>query len=72
MARYISEMVMFLPFLAGCKDLTSLIRLSDIREGRCAYGFFYNQVVCCSGLDRKRFAKEMEHNLRMHYSWRSL
>ncbi|THH09923.1 hypothetical protein EW145_g1683 [Phellinidium pouzarii] len=25
--------------------------LSDLREGRCAYGFFYNQVVCCSGLD---------------------
>ncbi|KIJ55127.1 hypothetical protein M422DRAFT_199235 [Sphaerobolus stellatus SS14] len=25
--------------------------LSDLREGRCAYGFFYNQVACCSGLD---------------------
>ncbi|EJD07614.1 Cl-channel protein [Fomitiporia mediterranea MF3/22] len=24
---------------------------SDLREGRCAYGFFYNQVACCSGLD---------------------
>lgn len=30
-----------------------LFRLSDLREGRCAYGFFYNQVACCSGLDRK-------------------
>ncbi|KAF8587856.1 hypothetical protein K439DRAFT_1645720 [Ramaria rubella] len=25
--------------------------LSDLRQGRCAYGFFYNQVSCCSGLD---------------------
>ncbi|KDQ61345.1 hypothetical protein JAAARDRAFT_149999 [Jaapia argillacea MUCL 33604] len=25
--------------------------LSDLREGRCSYGFFYNQVACCSGLD---------------------
>ncbi|KAH9893401.1 chloride channel [Cubamyces lactineus] len=25
--------------------------LGDLREGRCAYGFFYNQVACCSGLD---------------------
>ncbi|OCB86382.1 Cl-channel protein [Sanghuangporus baumii] len=24
---------------------------SDLREGRCAYGFFYNQVACCSGID---------------------
>jgi len=26
-------------------------RLGDIREGRCDRGIFYNQVVCCSGLD---------------------
>lgn len=25
--------------------------LSDLREGHCSYGFFYNQVACCSGLD---------------------
>ncbi|KAF9031391.1 Cl-channel protein [Hymenopellis radicata] len=25
--------------------------LSDLREGRCTYGFFYNSVSCCSGLD---------------------
>ena len=29
------------------------VRLSDLREGRCSYGFFYNQVTCCSGLDRE-------------------
>jgi chloride channel 3/4/5 len=28
------------------------VRLSDLREGHCSYGFFYNQVACCSGLDR--------------------
>lgn len=26
-------------------------RLGDIREGRCDRGIFYNQTVCCSGLD---------------------
>ncbi|KAI0316004.1 chloride channel [Amylostereum chailletii] len=25
--------------------------LGDLREGRCTYGFFYNSVACCSGLD---------------------
>lgn len=30
-----------------------LCRLGDLREGRCTYGFFYNQVACCSGLDRE-------------------
>ncbi|EKM81818.1 hypothetical protein AGABI1DRAFT_118889 [Agaricus bisporus var. burnettii JB137-S8] len=25
--------------------------LGDLREGRCSYGFFYNQVACCSGID---------------------
>ncbi|KAJ7132162.1 Cl-channel protein [Mycena epipterygia] len=25
--------------------------LGDLREGRCSYGFFYNQVACCSGVD---------------------
>ncbi|KAJ7493396.1 Cl-channel protein [Mycena galericulata] len=24
--------------------------LGDLREGRCTYGFFYNQVACCSDL----------------------
>lgn len=27
--------------------------LSDLRGGRCRYGFFYNEVSCCSGLDGK-------------------
>ncbi|KAH9832582.1 Cl-channel protein [Rhodofomes roseus] len=32
--------------------LDVLVRwLGDLRDGRCAYGFFYNQVMCCSGLD---------------------
>ncbi|KAI0923449.1 hypothetical protein AcW1_006407 [Taiwanofungus camphoratus] len=32
--------------------LDVLVRwLGDLREGRCTYGFFYNQVMCCSGLD---------------------
>ncbi|KAL1941295.1 hypothetical protein VTO73DRAFT_7507 [Trametes versicolor] len=32
--------------------LDVLVRwLGDLREGRCSYGFFYNQVACCSGLD---------------------
>lgn len=30
-------------------------RLSDLRHGRCVYGFFYNQVACCSGLDREQW-----------------
>ncbi|THG94987.1 hypothetical protein EW026_g6587 [Hermanssonia centrifuga] len=30
--------------------------LGDLREGRCAYGFFYNQVACCSGLDAGEIA----------------
>ncbi|KAI0035335.1 chloride channel [Vararia minispora EC-137] len=25
--------------------------LSDLREGRCTYGFFYNSVTCCSSTD---------------------
>jgi hypothetical protein len=29
------------------------LRLGDLRDGRCVYGFFYNQVACCSGLDRE-------------------
>lgn len=27
---------------------------SDLREGRCSYGFFYNRVACCTGIDGKR------------------
>ncbi|KIM24057.1 hypothetical protein M408DRAFT_331976 [Serendipita vermifera MAFF 305830] len=25
--------------------------LSDLKSGRCRYGFFYNEVACCSGLN---------------------
>ncbi|KZV63169.1 Cl-channel protein, partial [Peniophora sp. CONT] len=32
--------------------------LSDLREGRCTYGFFYNSVACCSGLDPGEVCKE--------------
>ncbi|PCH36364.1 Cl-channel protein [Wolfiporia cocos MD-104 SS10] len=32
--------------------LDVLVRwLGDLREGRCAYGFFYNQVACCSEIE---------------------
>ncbi|KAF6761563.1 Cl-channel protein [Ephemerocybe angulata] len=34
--------------------------LGDIREGRCAYGFFYNSVACCSGLDAGEFCVEWQ------------
>lgn len=42
-------------FLGLLVNLTEehLSRLSDLRHGRCVYGFFYNQVACCSGLDRE-------------------
>jgi len=26
-----------------------IVRLGDLREGRCSYGFFYNSNACCSG-----------------------
>ncbi|KAJ7576923.1 Cl-channel protein [Mycena floridula] len=32
--------------------------LGDLREGRCTYGFFYNQVACCSGLDPGEICRE--------------
>ncbi|KIK08951.1 hypothetical protein K443DRAFT_671998 [Laccaria amethystina LaAM-08-1] len=34
--------------------------LGDLREGRCSYGFFYNSVACCSGLDPGEVCKEWE------------
>ncbi|KAI8996437.1 chloride channel [Trametes punicea] len=34
--------------------------LGDLREGRCAYGFFYNQVACCSGLDPGEVCNEWQ------------
>ncbi|CDO69766.1 hypothetical protein BN946_scf184766.g11 [Trametes cinnabarina] len=34
--------------------------LGDLREGRCAYGFFYNQVACCSGLDPGEICNEWQ------------
>ncbi|PBK72548.1 Cl-channel protein [Armillaria solidipes] len=32
--------------------------LGDLREGRCTYGFFYNQNTCCSGLDPGELCRE--------------
>ncbi|KAB5588673.1 Cl-channel protein [Ceratobasidium theobromae] len=32
--------------------------LSDIRTGRCSYGFFYNENSCCSGLDAGEVCNE--------------
>ncbi|KAF9005995.1 Cl-channel protein [Cyathus striatus] len=41
--------------------LDVLVRwLSDIREGRCSYGFFYNEVACCSGLDPGEVCREWQ------------
>ncbi|TCD69139.1 hypothetical protein EIP91_008615 [Steccherinum ochraceum] len=34
--------------------------LGDLREGRCTYGLFYNQVTCCSGLDPGEVCKEWQ------------
>ncbi|OSD04776.1 hypothetical protein PYCCODRAFT_1450809 [Trametes coccinea BRFM310] len=34
--------------------------LGDLREGRCTYGFFYNQVACCSGLDPGEVCREWQ------------
>ncbi|PVG03313.1 Cl-channel protein [Serendipita vermifera] len=34
--------------------------LSDLRTGRCKYGFFYNQVACCSGLDAGEICQEWQ------------
>ncbi|KAI0372598.1 hypothetical protein BV20DRAFT_33678 [Pilatotrama ljubarskyi] len=39
--------------------LDVLVRwLGDLKEGRCTYGFFYNQVACCSGLDPGELCNE--------------
>ncbi|KAI0769196.1 Cl-channel protein [Irpex lacteus] len=39
--------------------LDVLVRwLGDLREGRCEYGFFYNSVACCSGLDAGEVCQE--------------
>ncbi|EIW58503.1 uncharacterized protein TRAVEDRAFT_58724 [Trametes versicolor FP-101664 SS1] len=41
--------------------LDVLVRwLGDLREGRCTYGFFYNQVACCSGLDPGEICREWQ------------
>ncbi|KAG8709838.1 hypothetical protein FRC08_017980 [Ceratobasidium sp. 394] len=32
--------------------------LGDIRTGRCSYGFFYNEIACCSGLDAGEVCNE--------------
>ncbi|KAI0047852.1 Cl-channel protein [Auriscalpium vulgare] len=34
--------------------------LGDLREGRCSYGFFYNSVACCSGLDPGEVCNEWQ------------
>jgi len=34
--------------------------LGDLREGRCSYGFFYNQFACCSGLDPGEICTEWQ------------
>ncbi|EMD39275.1 hypothetical protein CERSUDRAFT_112928 [Gelatoporia subvermispora B] len=34
--------------------------LGDLREGRCAHGFFYNQVTCCSGVDPGELCTEWQ------------
>ncbi|KAI0773298.1 chloride channel [Trametes elegans] len=34
--------------------------LGDLKEGRCTYGFFYNQVACCSGLDPGELCNEWQ------------
>ncbi|CAL1714208.1 unnamed protein product [Somion occarium] len=34
--------------------------LGDLKEGRCTYGFFYNQVACCSGLDPGEICTEWQ------------
>ncbi|KAF8889352.1 Cl-channel protein [Infundibulicybe gibba] len=34
--------------------------LGDLREGRCSYGFFYNQPACCSGLDPGEICREWQ------------
>jgi chloride channel 3/4/5 len=36
--------------IGACLDIL-VAWLSDLRAGRCKYGFFYNEVACCSGLD---------------------
>lgn len=41
-------------------------RLGDLREGRCSYGFFYNQVACCSGLDRMSFTPFVQLKLNVN------
>ncbi|KAI0091504.1 chloride channel [Irpex rosettiformis] len=41
--------------------LDVLVRwLGDLREGRCVYGFFYNSVACCSGLDAGEVCQEWQ------------
>ncbi|KZT67366.1 Cl-channel protein [Daedalea quercina L-15889] len=51
--------------------LDVLVRwLGDLREGRCAYGFFYNQVMCCSGLDPGELCYEWQTwSEYLHIKW---
>lgn len=44
-------------------------RLNDIRQGRCSLGLFYNQVTCCSGLDRKWALSTTSHSDCIRGSW---
>ncbi|KAG6891248.1 hypothetical protein C0995_008500 [Termitomyces sp. Mi166 len=41
----------WLDVLVKCSAALPRNRLGDLREGHCSYGFLYNQVACCSGLD---------------------
>ncbi|KAF9531719.1 Cl-channel protein [Crepidotus variabilis] len=34
--------------------------LSDLREGRCSHGFFYNSNACCTGLDPGEICHEWQ------------
>ncbi|KAF9453587.1 Cl-channel protein [Macrolepiota fuliginosa MF-IS2] len=45
--------------------------LGDLREGRCSYGFFYNQVACCSGIDPGEVCYEWQ-SWSTYYGFRSI
>ena len=53
--------------------LWPIYRLGDIREGRCDRGIFYNQTVCCSGLDCEyRILKYLAVASHLMTSWGGL
>jgi hypothetical protein len=53
MARHTSHVVSTLFFYRRDLGLTyTYWRLSGLREGRCARGFFWNPVECCAGMER--------------------